>query len=206
MAKFTSRLIISIFLLTMVGSVSAQYVYGVCTSKADGNWNDPNNWNNCNGNTPSSPIDSASISPHNIVITGSEKVNVLTVFESASLFIDCGASLTLNEGGSMFGVLTSHGTVDASLQTLFIENTGKFFNSGIFSNVITEGGTIQQITSICPVIGGTIVPVDKLSLLVAGTQANIQANIGWLSLAVVGIIAAGAGIALKKRSEKNNEN
>ena len=205
MAKFTSRLIISIFLLTMVGSVSAQYVYGVCTSAADGNWNVVGNWNNCGGNTPTSPIDSADLF-HDIVITGSEKVNTLTVFESNSLFIDCGASLTLNEGGSIHGVLTSHGTVDASAQTLFIEILGNFFNSGIFSNVVEEGGTIQQITSICPVIGGTIVPVDTLSLLVAGTQANIQANIGWLSLAVVGIIAAGAGIALKKRSEKNNEN
>lgn len=187
----------------MVGSVSAQYVYGVCTSAADGNWNVAGNWNNCGGNTPSSPTDSADIF-HDIVITGSEKVNVLTVFESNSLFIDCGASLAVNEGGSIFGVLTSHGTVTSSLALLFIETLGNFFNSGTFTNVVEEGGTIQQITSICPVIGGTIVPVDKLSLLVAGTQVNIQANIGWLSLAIVGIIAAGAGIALKKRSEKNN--
>jgi len=206
MAKFTSRLIISIFLLTMVGSVSAQYVYGSCTSAADGNWNVAGNWDNCGGNTPSSPINSANLF-HDIIITGSEQVNTLTVFESNSLFIDCGASLAVNEGGSIFGVLTSHGTVDASLQTLFIELGGNFFNSGTFTNVVEEGGTIQQITSICPqFIGGTIVPVDKVSLLVAGTQANIQANTGWLSLAVAGIIAAGAGIALKKRSEKNNEN
>ncbi len=206
MAKFTSRLIISIFLLTTVGTVSAQYVYATCNSAGDGNWNNPINWSTCNGFPTGS--DFVVIGTHDMVITGNEQAGELDIVtESGTLFIDCSGSLTVAQGGSTFGIITNHGifTVISGFYTIF--GPGIFSNSGMFTNVNTaEGGAIQQITSICPVIGGTLVPVDTLSLLVAGTQANIQANIGWLSLAIVGIIAAGAGIALKKRSEKNNEN
>jgi len=207
MAKFTSRLIISIFLLTTVGTVSAQYVYGTCFFIGDGNWNNPSNWGNCGVGTPTTTSDSASIGFNDVIITGSEQAQTLTISESGNLFIDCGASLTLAQGGSTEGIVTNHGIFTAISGVFDILQFGTFFNSGSFTNVVEEGGTIQQISSICGIpIGGTLVPVDKLSLLVAGTQANIQANIGWMSLAIVGIIAAGAGIALKKRSEKNNEN
>ncbi len=192
----------------MVGSVSAQYVYGTCNAIGNGNWNIPSNWNNCGVGTPTTTSDSASLGSFDIVITGNEQAQTLSVgSQSGSLFIDCSGSLTVAQGGSTFGIITNHGifTVISGFYTIF--GPGIFSNSGMFTNVNTaEGGAIQQITSICPVIGGTLVPVDTLSLIVAGTQANIQANIGWLSLAIVGIIAAGAGIALKKRSEKNNEN
>ena len=208
-AKFTPTLILSIFLLITVGSVSAQYVYGTCSAIGNGNWNVASNWGNCVG-TPTSSGDSASIGSFDIVITGNEQAQSLSVSQFGSLFIDCDASLTVAQGlgGNSFGIITNHGIFTVISDFFQIFAPGIFFNSGTFTNVVTiEGGQIIQISSICPqVVGGTLVPVDTLSLLVAGTQANIQANIGWLSLAIVGIIAAGAGIALKKRSEKNNEN
>lgn len=197
MAKFTSRLIISIFLLTAVGSVSAEYVYGACNSIGDGNWNNPSSWSTCSGGTPTTTSDSATIGTGDIVITGNEQTQVLTVAEGGTLFIDCNASLAVTEGGGISTTLTNHGALTVSGGALSIFTFGNFFNSGTFTNVIEEGGSIQEISSICDLlVGGTGVPVNTLSLLVAGTQANV----GWLSLAIVGIIAAGAGIALKKRS------
>jgi len=50
-------------------------------------------------------------------------------------------------------------------------------------------------------IGGTSFPVSTTSLLVAGFQANM----GLLSLALVGMVAAGAAITYKLRSKKTEQ-
>jgi len=50
-------------------------------------------------------------------------------------------------------------------------------------------------------IGGTVGSMDTVSLLVAGAQANM----GWWSLALVGMVAAGAAITYKLKSKKTKE-
>ena len=50
-------------------------------------------------------------------------------------------------------------------------------------------------------IGGTVGSMDTVSLLVAGAQANT----GWWSLALVGIVGAGAAITYKLKSKKTEQ-
>jgi len=50
-------------------------------------------------------------------------------------------------------------------------------------------------------IGGTVGSMDTASLLVAGAQANM----GWWSLALVGMVAAGAAITYKLKSKKTEQ-
>ncbi len=50
-------------------------------------------------------------------------------------------------------------------------------------------------------IGGTVGSMDTVSLLVAGAQGNM----GWWSLALVGIVGAGAAITYKLKSKKTEK-
>jgi len=50
-------------------------------------------------------------------------------------------------------------------------------------------------------IGGTVGSIDTVSLLVAGAQGNM----GWWSLALVGVVAAGAAIIYKAKSKKTEQ-
>ena len=191
--------------LLTIGSVSAQQAFAGaafdCFSNQDGNWNNASIWNTCNGAFPFNDADATVGNGHDIIITGDEQVAVLTIFESGTLFIDCDASLLVGDGGSAFGPITNHGTFTASPDNLNLFNT--LFNSGTFSGVvIATEGAIVQISTICSQpIGGTVGSMDTVSLLVAGAQANM----GLWSLALVGIVGAGAAITYKLKSKKTEQ-
>ncbi len=100
--------------------------------------------------------------------------------------------------------ITPNGTTfTASPFDLNIFTGSIFFNSGTFSEVITDGGgSIVEISTICSQpIGGTVGSMDTVSLLVAGAQANM----GLWSLALVGMVAAGAAITYKLKSKKTEQ-
>ena len=195
--------IFSVILLA-IGSVSAQQAFaGVsfCSSVGDGNWNNSSNWFDCNGGTPNATTDAAIQGGNNIVITGDEEAQVLTVSEQSTLFIDCDASLNLFSRGQLDigSNITNHGNL-TSAPFLFIEGT--LFNSGTLSGVVVEAGTIVPISTKCSQpIGGTVGSMSTTSLLVAGAQANM----GLWSLALVGMVAAGAAITYKLKSKKTDK-
>jgi len=190
--------------LLAIGSVSAQQAFAgtPCQSNGNGDWSIAANWIGCNGPTPDNS-DSVTIDNNDIVITGDEQAGFLDVNEGGTLFIDCDASLLVEEGGNAFGPITNHGnfTADPSVFNLF--NT--FSNSGTVAGLavfVTEGGSIVQISTKCSQpIGGTVGSMSTTSLLVAGAQANM----GLWSLALVGMVAAGAAITYKLKSKKTNE-
>ena len=69
-----------------------------------------------------------------------------------------------------------------------------------------DGGSVfvtQQLWINVPdrPIGGTVGSLDTATLLVAGAQANM----GWWSLALVGIVGAGAAITYKLKSKKTEQ-
>jgi len=189
--------------LLTIGSVSAQQAFAVdpCFSVGDGNWNDDGNWSDCGGGFPNISTDANIQAGKNIEITGNEKTQRLFVAESSTLFIDCDASLLVTEGGTATGNITNHGTFTAGFPDL--ELFGTFFNSGDQSGIITvEAGSIVPISTICSQpIGGTVGSMSTTSLLVAG----VQANMGLWSLALVGMVAAGAAITYKLKSKKTEQ-
>jgi len=198
-----NMLMFSAVLLT-IGSVSAQQAFAgspSCFSIDDGNWNDKNNWEDCDGGTPDVNTD-ANIEFNDIIITGIEEAIVLDVRGSGTLFIDCDASLNLFGGQvSQNSNITNHGTFDA-VRSLFLSPSSNFFNSGDSSNVVEDGGSFVKIDSICDQpIGGTVGSLDTATLLVAGAQANM----GWWSLALVGIVGAAAAITYKVKSKKTEQ-
>jgi len=189
--------------LLTIGSVSAQQAFAgqpSCFSVGDGNWNNLTNWNDCGGGFPDLSTDAA-IGNNDIRITGDEKTQRLTIAESGTLFIECDASLFLSEGTSAEGNITNHGTFTAGFPDLDL--FGTFFNSGDFSGLnITASGSFVQISTICSQpIGGTVGSMSTTSLLVAGAQANT----GLWSLALVGMVAAGAVITYKLKSNKTDK-
>ena len=189
--------------LLAIGSVSAQQAFAgiTCNSINDGNWNNASNWNNCDG-TPDINND-VLIQVNDIIITGDEEARSLVLAESATLFIDCDASLNLFEGGeaAQNSNITNHGTF-TSVQLFLVGFGGNFFNSGDISNVVEEGGNIVPISTKCTQpIGGTVGSMSTTSLLVAG----VQANMGLWSLALVGMVAAGAAITYKLKSKKTEQ-
>ena len=198
-----NMLIFSAVFLT-IGSASAQQAFAgaSCQSINNGNWNEPSNWDFCDGGTPDGTTD-AVITVNDIIITGNEAVEGLQIVEGGTLFIDCDASLNLFSQGAMLEetTVTNHGTF-TSVQSFFVVGESIFFNSGDFSNVVTEGGSIVEIDSICDrPIGGTVGSMSTTSLLVAGAQANM----GLWSLALVGMVAAGAAIIYKTKSKKTEQ-
>ena len=204
-----NMIMFSAVLLT-IGSVSTQQAFAGmpvlnCISAGDGNWNNSSNWSSCDGGIPDDNKNAAIQSGKNIVITGDEKAKILTVSESGTLFIDCDASLNLFvSGGFVTGNsnITNHGTF-TSVPSFSLFGASNFFNSGDFSGVTTsEGGSIVEISSICDrPIGGTVGSMSTTSLLVAGAQTNM----GLWSLALVGMVAAGAAITYKVKSHKTEE-
>jgi len=95
---------------------------------------------------------------------------------------------------------TNHGSLTSPGGNLLL--SGTLFNSGTLSGVVEEGGSIVQISTKCTQpIGGTVGSMDTVSLLVAGAQGNM----GWWSLALVGMVAAGAAITYKLTSKKTEQ-
>lgn len=79
-------------------------------------------------------------------------------------------------------------------------------NIGLATFVISSGqGSVTGLTLVDGIInepiGGTSIPVSTTTLLVAGAQANM----GLLSLALVGIVGAGAAITYKIKSKKTEQ-
>jgi len=203
------NLLIFSAVLLAIGSVSAQQAFAAengplaCFSSGDGNWNDASKWTFCNDGTPNANKN-ATIDG-NIIITGNEEALILDIRESASLFIDCDASLKLFSAGvvSEKSIITNHGILE-SVPSLTITGLGTFlFNSGDHSGVVTANdGAIVEISTICTQpIGGTVGSMDTASLLVAGAQANM----GLWSLALVGAVVAGAAITYKLKSKKTEQ-
>jgi len=194
-------LIFSAVLLT-IGSVSAQQAFAGqnCRSDANGDWNNPDSWTDgCPNDTPN--ISDDTFISHEIVITGDEEVLALQISGSGTLFIDCDASLTIDQGGTSRGNITNHGDLTGNVFTLF---AGTLFNSGTISGVVVDekgDGSIVEISTKCSQpIGGTVGSMDTVSLLVAGAQANT----GWWIIALVGAVAL-VGIAYKAKSNKTDK-
>ena len=196
-------LIFSAVLLT-IGSVSAQLAFAVpqCFSNSDGNWNNPSNWIECGGGTPNATTAANIDRSFNIIITGDEETQLLIISEQGTLFIECDASLNLFASNGFVDIttnFTNHGTF-TSVPSFFLEGT--LFNSGTVSGVVPAEGGVVQISTICTQpIGGTVGSMDTVSLLVAGAQANMS----WWSLALVGMVAAGAAITYKLKSKKTEQ-
>jgi len=199
-----NMLIFSVVLLTIV---SAQQAFAgpplPCQSNGDGNWNDPSSWLGCDGGTPDANTNALIFNANNIIITGDEETQQLTIAEAGTtLFIDCDASLNLFVGGgSVTGPanITNHGTF-TSVENFTIN--GFLFNSGDLSNIVEGTGSIVEISTKCTQpIGGTVGSMSTTSLLVAGAQANM----GLWSLALVGMVAAGAAITYKVKSKKTKQ-
>jgi len=66
--------------------------------------------------------------------------------------------------------------------------------------ILIQDCIAQSSDEFCPV-GGTSFPVSTTTLLVAGAQANM----GLWSLALVGIVGAGAAIIYKTKSKKTEQ-
>ncbi len=197
-----NMLIFSAVLFT-IGSVSAQQAFAgapTCFSINDGNWNNASNWDFCGG-APDATTNARIVDGKNIVITGDEETGFLIVNEG-TLFIDCDASLFVNRS-NINAPVTNHGTFTSSPFDALV--TATFFNSGTISGVVLDDespGSIVKITSICDrPIGGTVGSLDTATLLVAG----VQANMGLWSLALVGIVGAGAAIIYKTKSKKTEQ-
>ena len=200
--KLKNMIMFSAVLLT-IGSVSAQLAFAgqSCMSDDNGDWSKTANWTGCNDNPPS--VNDDILISHNIEITGDEDAGLIQLTPAATLFIDCDASLTVVEGGSSSGNITNHGDLTISSDDLILFFPGTLFNSGTISGVVVEeGGSIVEISSICDrPIGGTVGSMSTTSLLVAGAQANM----GLWSLALVGIVGAGAAITYKLKSKKDQK-
>jgi len=198
----TNMILFSAVLLG-IGSVSAQQAFAgqQCVSFASGDWNNSDNWTGCIEPTPSINDEVVQIR-HDITIMGNEDVVELNVHETGTLFIDCDASLTITiVGGFSREDITNHGDFTSSGND-FLLLSSTFFNSGTFSGVVEQGGSIVEISTICSQpIGGIVGSLDTTSLLIAGAQANM----GWWSLALVGMVAAGAAITYKLKSKKTEQ-
>jgi len=189
--------------LLTIGSVSAQLAFATtCVSNGTGNWNNSSNWESCLAGTPDGTTDALIAAGFNIEITGDEEIAFLIINERGTLFIDCDASLLVNEGGVANGNITNHGTFTAS--PIDLDLFGTFFNSGSQSglNIVEQGSIVPISTKCSQPIGGTVGSMSTTSLLVAGAQANM----GLWSLALVGVaVAVGSGIVYKVKSNKTKE-
>jgi hypothetical protein len=200
-------IIFSVILLT-IGSVSTQQAFAGgaafnCLAINNGNWNITSNWDDCNGGIPDSSKDAQIADSFDIRITGDQQIGFFNIINGGTLFIDCDASLLVVRGGQVVenANITNHGNFTASPSDFNLFAT--FFNSGDQSGLdIREGGSIEEISTICSQpIGGTVGSMGTVSLLVAGAQANM----GLWSLALVGMVAAGAVITYKLKSKKTEQ-
>ena len=197
-----NMIMFSAILLTF-GSVSAQQAFAgtPCQSNGNGDWSIAANWIGCNGPTPDFNDAVTIDNNNNIVITGDEQAGLLNIGSSSTLFIDCDASLTVTEsGGSILGDITNHGSLTSTGLDLNLFGA-TLFNSGTFSGVDVEEGSVVPISTKCSQpIGGTVGSMSTTSLLVAGAQANT----GWGIIALVGAVAV-VGIAYKAKSKKTEQ-
>jgi len=189
--------IFSAVLLT-IGSVSAQQAFAgnliACdlTSQSDVAWDSAFN------QIPTSS-DNVCIE-HEVQLNGVGLANNLVIIREGSLFIGCDGDLTVDFNIHVFTLLINHGSVDADS----LNNEGLVQNSSsdFTFNSIFGPGTFEDISTICDrPIGGTVGSLDTATLLVAGAQANM----GLWSLALVGIVGAGAAIIYKTKSKKTEQ-
>ena len=126
---------------------------------------------------------------------------VANLIQGVSPSIELGASQFACDGTYYVGRGAGDSGADGEFGTLDITD-------GDFTLILdtdlneTIGGFafIQTCPSSIP-IGGTVGSMDTVSLLVAGAQANM----GWWSLALVGLVAAGAVITYKLKSNKTDK-
>jgi len=196
-----NMLIFSAVLLA-IGSVSAQQAFAgtslcQCESTKDGDW-DSVFMSNCGVPTSSDEV----CIMDNVRLDGVGESSSMAI-KSGSLFIGCDGDLTANNiGVEPQASLINHGSVN--IGQLAIAPGGLVQNSSSAFSVssIVGAGTFENISTICSQpIGGTVGSMDTVSLLVAGAQANM----GLWSLALVGMVAAGAAITYKLKSNKTNK-
>jgi len=191
-----NMLIFSVVLLA-IGSVSAQQAFAgfPCELTSQSNWA----WDSAFSQIPT--IDNSVCIEHVVQLNGVGLANNLAILDG-SLFIRCDGDLTVDDTIFVSTLLTNHGSVDMNF--LFISFEGLVQNSSpsFTFDSSTIQGTFEDISTICDQpIGGTVGSIDTVSLLVAGAQANM----GLWSLALVGIVGAGAAITYKLKSKKTEQ-
>ena len=192
-----NMIMFSAILLTF-GSVSAQQAFAgnliACdlTSLSDVAWDSAFN------QIPTSS-DNVCIE-HEVTLNGEGLADNLVIIREGSLFIGCDGNLTVDFNIHVFTLLINHGSVDAN--SLNNEGIVQNSSSDFTFDFIFGPGTIEDISTICSQpIGGTVGSLDTTTLLVAG----VQANMGMWSLALVGIVGAGAAITYKLKSKKTEQ-
>jgi len=190
-----------------IGSVSAQQAFaGIpecdCDSTQDGDWDSVFD---C-GQGIAVPLSSEIVCIGNgddVQLNGVGVASQLKI-DSNSLFIGCDGDLTVQVDTEVRSQasLINHGSFDTT--NLRISTGGLVQNSSsdFMALTISGPGTFENISTICDQqIGGIAFPVSTTTLLVAGAQANM----GLLSLALVGIVGAGAAIIYKTKSKKTEQ-
>ncbi len=202
-----NMIMFSAVLLT-IGSVSAQQAFaGIpecnCISQFDGDWNSVFECEQVFA-VPSSSDNVCIENGDDVQLNGVGMANNLKV-DSNSLFIGCDGDLTVREDTEVRSQasLINHGSFDTTNLRIspggLVQNSSSAFT---FDSFFNNEGTFEDISSICDIpIGGTAIPVSTTTLLVAGAQANM----GLLSLALVGMVAAGAAIIYKTKSKKTEQ-
>jgi len=190
----------SVILLT-IGSVSAQQAFAGfecdCTSEGDGDWNSV-----FSCGVPESSEVVCIVNGDDVQLNG-VGVALELFIDSDSLFIGCDGDLTTHDTEvSGQASLINHGSFDTNILTIstggLVQNSSSDFTFDSFVNA----GTFENISTICDQpIGGTVGSLDTATLLVAGAQANM----GLWSLALVGIVGAGAAIIYKIKSKKTEQ-
>jgi len=103
-----------------------------------------------------------------------------------------------------FDPVCSSDCEDLALERLFVlfPDCSEDFDEGCEGDFMFLLGSCLEASDdgLCP-IGGTSFPVSTTTLLVAG----VQANMGLLSLALVGMVGAGAAITYKIKSKKTEK-
>ena len=192
-----NMLIFSAVLLS-IGSVSSQQAFAGflvcdCNSLGNGDWNSV-----FDCGVPSSSENVCIVSGNEVQLNGVGEANNLAIIDG-SLLIGCDGDLTAGEV-QVLDLLTNHGSVDANF--LLISQSGLVQNSSSSFTFDSIQGTVEDISTICSQpIGGTVGSLDTATLLVAGAQANM----GLWSLALVGIVGAGAAITYKIKSKKTEQ-
>ena len=192
-------IIFSAVLLT-IGSVSAQQAFAGapppppcdCDSTQDGDWDAAFDCGTPTGSDKVCIFDE-------VQLNGVGVASILEI-RSDSLFIGCEGDLTASRI-NVFppASLINHGSVNIAILSTpgLTQNSSSAFTVGSIGD-----GTIENISTICSQpIGGTVGSMGTVSLLVAGAQANM----GLLSLALVGAVVAGVGIAYKAKTNKSNK-
>jgi len=198
-------ILFSAVLLT-IGSVSVQQAFAGggcgCESQGSGDWNSVFD---CGLGiaVPLSSEEVCIINNDTVQLNGVGVARDLAII-GGSLLIGCDGDLTVQQ--SIFvqpqASLINHGSVDTNALNISIEGLVQNSSSAFTFNSISGSGTFENISTICSQpIGGTVGSMDTVSLLVAGAQANM----GLWSLALVGIVGAGAAITYKIKSKKTEK-